>query len=178
MLLLAIGGIQNLVQDSYVNRCRLADSDGLIILSQVYYTSESDVVKTRCLHAVKNLLGNSMWVRACDVVRPLDPYCVLVGSCIKGYRDTQIIFNFNPKRYPNVASWAWHKLSFTLDRYQGKQQVLSTCTLHSRKYPYPSHRSLEPGTLILIGSCLVLWVCVLHFISSLYSTVQIWRMVY
>ena len=60
MLLLAIGGIQNLVQDSYVNRCRLADSDGLIILSQVYYSSESDAVKTRCLHAVKNLLGNSM----------------------------------------------------------------------------------------------------------------------
>jgi len=60
VLLLAIGGIQNLVQDSYVNRCRLADSDGLIILSQVYYKSESDPVKTRCLHAIKNLLGNSI----------------------------------------------------------------------------------------------------------------------
>lgn len=60
VLLLAIGGIQNLVQDSYVNRCRLADSDGLIILSQVYYNSESDPVKTRCLHAIKNLLGDSM----------------------------------------------------------------------------------------------------------------------
>ncbi|XP_078381950.1 uncharacterized protein LOC144664652 isoform X2 [Oculina patagonica] len=60
MLLLAIGGIQNLVQDSYVNRCRLADSDGLIILTEVYFTSESDAVKTRCLHAVKNLLGNSI----------------------------------------------------------------------------------------------------------------------
>lgn len=60
IILLAIGGIQNLVQDSYVNRCRLADSHGLIILSQVYYNSESDPVKTRCLHAIKNLLGNSM----------------------------------------------------------------------------------------------------------------------
>ena len=60
VLLLAIGSIQNLVQDSYVNRYRLADSDGLIILSQVYYSSESDPVKTKCLHAIKNLLGNSM----------------------------------------------------------------------------------------------------------------------
>ena len=60
IILLAIGSIQNLVQDSYVNRCRLADSDGLIILSQVYYNTESDPVKTRCLHAMKNLLGNSM----------------------------------------------------------------------------------------------------------------------
>lgn len=60
IILLAIGGIQNLVQDSYVNRCRLADSHGLIILSQVYYNSESDPVKTRCLHAIKNLLGNSI----------------------------------------------------------------------------------------------------------------------
>ncbi|KAJ7361742.1 hypothetical protein OS493_014382 [Desmophyllum pertusum] len=60
ILLLAIGGIQNLVQDSYVNRCRLADSDGLIILSRVYYTSDSDAIKTRCLHAIKNLLGNSI----------------------------------------------------------------------------------------------------------------------
>lgn len=60
VLFLAIGSIQNLVQDSYVNRCRLADSDGLITLSQVYYNSESDPVKTRCLHAIKNLLGNSI----------------------------------------------------------------------------------------------------------------------
>lgn len=60
ILLLAIGGIQNLVRDSYVNRCRLADSDGLIILGQLYFACESDAVKERCLGAIKNLLGNSV----------------------------------------------------------------------------------------------------------------------
>lgn len=60
ILLLAIGGIQNLVRDSYVNRCRLADSDGLIILGQLYFACESDAVKERCLEAIKNLLGNSI----------------------------------------------------------------------------------------------------------------------
>lgn len=60
LLLLAIGGIQNLVRDSYVNRCRLADCDGLIILGQLYFACESDAIKERCLEAIKNLLGNSM----------------------------------------------------------------------------------------------------------------------
>ena len=55
-----MGGIQNLVRDSYVNRCRLADSDGLIILGQLYFACESDAVKERCLGAIKNLLGNSV----------------------------------------------------------------------------------------------------------------------
>ena len=60
ILLLAVGGIQNLVRDSYVNRCRLADSDGLIILSRIYSTSESEEIKARCLNAIRNLIGNYM----------------------------------------------------------------------------------------------------------------------
>ncbi|PFX15541.1 Adenylate cyclase type 6 [Stylophora pistillata] len=58
ILLLAVGGIQNLVRASYVNRCRLADSNGLIVLSHIYCASESEAVKTRCLHALRNLVGN------------------------------------------------------------------------------------------------------------------------
>lgn len=63
ILLLALGGIQNLVwgpSESYINRCRLADTDGLIILSQIYDTSSNETIKARCLEAIKNLLGNSM----------------------------------------------------------------------------------------------------------------------
>lgn len=60
ILLLAIGGIQNLVWESYVNRCRLADSHGLIILSQIHYVTSSGAIKARCLEAIKNLLGSSM----------------------------------------------------------------------------------------------------------------------
>ena len=62
ILLLAVGAIQNLVRDSYVNRCRLADSDGLIILSRIYRASESEAIKTKCLHALRNLVGKYMWV--------------------------------------------------------------------------------------------------------------------
>ena len=62
ILLLAVGAIQNLVRDSYVNRCRLADSDGLIVLSRIYRASESEAIKTKCLHALRNLVGKYMWV--------------------------------------------------------------------------------------------------------------------
>ena len=62
ILLLAVGAIQNLVRDSYVNRCRLADSDGLIVLSRIYRASESEAIKTKCLHALRNLVGRYMWV--------------------------------------------------------------------------------------------------------------------
>ena len=60
VLLLAVGAIQNLVRDSYVNRCRLADSDGLIVLSRIYRASESEAIKTKCLHALRNLVGKYM----------------------------------------------------------------------------------------------------------------------
>ena len=63
ILLLALGGIQNLVlssKESYVNRCRLADSGGLVILSQIYDISASETIKARCLQAIKNLFGSSM----------------------------------------------------------------------------------------------------------------------
>lgn len=63
ILLLALGGIQNLVlssKESYVNRCRLADSGGLVILSQIYDISASETIKARCLQAIKNLFGSSI----------------------------------------------------------------------------------------------------------------------
>lgn len=63
ILFLALGGLLNLVWhpcESYVNRCHLADSDGLVIMTHVHETSSSESIKTRCLHVIKNLLGNSM----------------------------------------------------------------------------------------------------------------------
>ena len=63
ILFLALGGLLNLVwhpSESYVNRCRLADSDGLVIMTYVHDTSSSESIKTRCLQLIKNLLGNSM----------------------------------------------------------------------------------------------------------------------
>ncbi|KAK2551490.1 hypothetical protein P5673_027680 [Acropora cervicornis] len=63
VLFLALGGLLNLVcypSESYVNRCRLADSDGLVIMTHVHETSSSESIKIRCLQLIKNLLGNSM----------------------------------------------------------------------------------------------------------------------
>lgn len=63
VLFLALGGLLNLVwhpSESYVNRCRLADSDGLVIMTHVHETSSSESIKTRCLQLIKNLLGNSI----------------------------------------------------------------------------------------------------------------------
>ncbi|CAH3151004.1 unnamed protein product [Pocillopora meandrina] len=83
ILLLAVGAIQNLVRDSYVNRCRLADSDGLIVLSRIYRASESEAIKTKCLHALRNLVGRYITsLEDCDLkvtktFRDLDPRSIV-----------------------------------------------------------------------------------------------------
>ncbi|RMX48072.1 hypothetical protein pdam_00002622 [Pocillopora damicornis] len=83
ILLLAVGAIQNLVRDSYVNRCRLADSDGLIVLSRIYRASESEAIKTKCLHALRNLVGKYITsLEDCDLkvtktFRDLDPRSIV-----------------------------------------------------------------------------------------------------
>lgn len=59
MLDLAVGALRNLMLDSAINRGRSADEDGLLILTNVYFTSANNNLKQQCLGALKNLVGNS-----------------------------------------------------------------------------------------------------------------------
>ena len=59
LVCLAVGALRNLMLDSPTNRCKVAEADGLPILTQLYFTSTDTELKQQCLGALKNLVGNS-----------------------------------------------------------------------------------------------------------------------
>ena len=56
---LAIAALRNLMLDVSINRGKVAEGDGLLILTHVYFTCTDTNVKQQCLGALKNLVGNS-----------------------------------------------------------------------------------------------------------------------